>query len=106
MEANLPPDTGLLIGMTVDVNIVVAERPHALLVPPSAIRHDPPQGGQPGQAYVFRLENGRARRTNVTPGAAGPAAIELLTPLPPDTTLIANPPAGLADGAAVAQEAK
>lgn len=102
VEATLPPDTGLLIGMTVDVNIVVAERPNAQLVPPSAIRHDPPQGGQPGQAYVFRLENGHARRTNVTAGAAGPTAIELTTPLPPQTTLIANPPASLADGAAVA----
>lgn len=106
VEANLPPDTGLLIGMTVDVNIVVAERPDALLVPPTAIRHDPPQGGQPGQAYVFRLDAGHARRTNVTLGATGPAAIELRTPLPPNTTLIANPPASLADGAAVAEEAK
>jgi len=102
VEANLPPDTGLLIGMTVDVNIVVAERANAQLIPPSALRHDPPQGGQPGQAYVFRLEGGHARRTNVTPGAAGPAAIELTTPLPPQTTLIANPPPSLADGAAVA----
>lgn len=102
VEAALPPNTGLLIGMTVDVNIVVAERPHAQLIPPTALRHDPPQGGQPGQAYVFRLENGHARRTNVTPGATSPTAIELATPLPPQTTLIANPPASLADGAAVA----
>ena len=99
-------NTGLLIGMTVDVNIVVAERPDALLVPPTAIRHDPPQGGQPGQAYVFRLDAGHARRTNVTLGAAGPAAIELRTELPPNTPLLANPPANLADGAAVAEGAK
>ena len=103
VEANLPPGTGLMIGMTVDVNIVVAERAGAQLVPPSAVRNDPPQGGRPGQAYVFRLENGHARRTNVTTGAAGPTAIELTTPLPPNTTLIANPPPGLADGAAVAE---
>lgn len=106
VEANLPPGTGLLIGMTVDVNIVVAERADALLVVPTAIRHDPPQGGQPGQAYVFRVENGRARRTNVELGAAGPAAIELRTPLPPDITLLADPPARLADGAAVAERAQ
>jgi RND family efflux transporter MFP subunit len=98
VEADLPPDSGLLIGMTVDVNLVVAERENALLVPPTAIRHAPPQGGQPGPAHVFRLVDGHARRTPVETGATGPAAIEIRSGLDDNARLIADPPATLADG--------
>ncbi len=101
VEANLPPDTGLLIGMTVDVNLVVAERQNALLVPPTAVRHAPPQGGRPGAAHVFRIVDGHARRTPIELGAVGTAAIEIRTGLDDTVTLVANPPASLADGAAV-----
>ncbi len=101
VEADLPPNSLLLIGMTVDVNLVVAERLNALLVPPTAIRHAPPQGGRPGAAHVFRLLDGRARLTPVELGASGPTAIEIRTGLPDATPLIADPPGGLEDGTAV-----
>ena len=101
VEATLPPETGLLIGMTVDVNLVVAERQNALLVPPTAVRHAPPQGGRPGAAHVFRLVDGRARRTPVELGAVGAAAIEIRAGLDDGMTLVADPPAGLGDGAAI-----
>ena len=101
VEADLPRDTDLLIGMTVDVNLVVAERAGALLVPPSAVRHAPPQGGQPGAAHVFRLIDGHARKTPVELGAVGPAAIEIRAGLADGATLIADPPARLSDGDAV-----
>jgi len=102
VEATLPPDTGLLIGMTVDVNLVVAERAAALLVPPATVRHAAPLGGRPGAAHVFRIIDGRARRTPVELGAVGPAAIEIRSGLDETAKLIADPPAGLADGDAVA----
>lgn len=101
VEAILPPDTGLLIGMTVDVNLVVAERQNALLVPPTAVRHAAPQGGRPGAAHVFRLVDGHAKRTPVELGAVGAAAIEIRTGLDDTMPLLADPPAGLADGAAI-----
>ena len=102
VEATLPADSHLLIGMTVDVNLVIAERDGALLLPPTAVRHDPPKGGQPGPAHVFRMVDGRALKTPVELGAAGPTAIEIRAGLTDTTPIIANPPANLADGAAVA----
>ena len=60
VEADLPTDTKLLIGMTVDVDIVTGERDHALLVPASAVGHEASQGGSPGPAYVLRRRT-RAR---------------------------------------------
>ena len=98
VEATLPAETGLLIGMTVDVNLVVAERANALLVPSTAVRHAAPQGGRPGAAHVYRLVDGRARRTPVELGAVGAAAIEIRSGLDDGMTLIANPPTGLGDG--------
>ncbi|MCC6718256.1 MAG: efflux RND transporter periplasmic adaptor subunit [Acetobacteraceae bacterium] len=105
VEADLPPDTGMLIGMTVDVNLVVAERDGALLVPPTAVRHAPPRGGRPGAAHVFRVVDGHARLTPVELGAAGPAAIEIRAGLADGAVLVADPPAGLADGQAVVGQA-
>jgi membrane fusion protein (multidrug efflux system) len=101
VEATLPADTKLMIGMTVDVNIVVAEHSNALLVPAAAVRHDPPRGGQPGAAYVFRVQDGRAARTEVKLGAEGPAAVEVLDGLAADATILAAPPDTLTDGARV-----
>jgi len=101
VEALLPPDTALLPGMTVDVNLVVSERADALLVVPTAVRHAAPEGGRPGAAHVFRVVDGLARQTPVTLGAVGPTAIEVREGLEADARLVADPPSGLADGAAV-----
>jgi RND family efflux transporter MFP subunit len=101
VEARLPPDTKLLMGMTVDVNIVVAERADALLVPSAAVRHGPAKGGVPGPAYVFRVQDGVAHRTAVTLGAEGPETTEVRTGLPQDAEIIADPPEGLKDGTRV-----
>ncbi|OJW25248.1 MAG: hypothetical protein BGO51_27915 [Rhodospirillales bacterium 69-11] len=98
VEADLPADTKLFIGMTVDTNIVVAERPDALLLPPDAVRHDAPQGGRPGPATVFRVTDGVARRVPVTPGATGPSAIEIREGIGPEDAIVRAPPADLADG--------
>ena len=96
VEADLPPPTWLFIGMTVDVNIVVAERPDALLLPPGALRHDPPQGGRPGPAYVFRVQDDLARRVPVETGAEGAAAIEIRSGVARNDQVIVDPPENLA----------
>ncbi len=67
VEADLPVDTPLMIGMTVDVDIVTAERDNALLVPASAVGHGPSTGGRPGAPFVVVVDHGRARRSTWRP---------------------------------------
>jgi RND family efflux transporter MFP subunit len=52
VEADLPADTKLTIGMTVDVDVVVGQRQNALLVPARAVAHGASLGGRPGVPYV------------------------------------------------------
>lgn len=101
IEAELPPGTKLLIGMTLDVNIVTGERANALLIPRSAVLHEAPQGGRPGAAYVYRLEGGRAERTPVVLGAEGTQSVEVRSGLGEQDEVIADP-GGLAEGRRVA----
>jgi multidrug efflux pump subunit AcrA (membrane-fusion protein) len=98
VEALLPPDTKLLIGMTVDVNVVVAERAAALLVPAAAVRHDPPSGGRPGPAWVTRVVDDRAARTAVAIGAAGAQSVEIRAGLTEADVVVAGPAARLSAG--------
>lgn len=98
VEANLPAGTPLRIGMTVDVNIVTSERKNAVLVPALAVRHDPPLGGRPGPAFLFRAEDGRAVRTVVETGAVGADVIEVRRGVSETSTVLAAPPDGLKDG--------
>ena len=91
VEADLPQDTKLMIGMTVDVDIVTAERTDALLVPASAVGHGPSTGGRPGAAFVVVIDDGRARRASVVTGAIGQSKVEIRS--------------GLAEGDLIALEA-
>lgn len=106
VEADLPAGTKLRIGMTVDVNIVVAERAGVVLVPALAVRNDPPLGGRPGPAYVFRVEDHRAVRTPVETGAVGAEVIEVRAGLTDTATIVAAPPTGLRDGQRVRVQAR
>ena len=81
VEADLPADTKLMIGMTVDVDIVISQRANALLVPAGAVAHGPSQGGRPGAPFVFVVEDGRARRVDVKTGAVGTAKVEIVSGL-------------------------
>ena len=63
----LPPETPLLIGMSVEANIVTNEVKNAILVPAEAVR---------GQA-VFILEQGRIVRRPVTLGLRGARMVEI-----------------------------
>ncbi len=67
-----PPDY-LRQDMTVSVDISVAERADALVLPISAV-HDA-AGAAP---WVLRIEDGRARRRAVTIGLRGPQRVEIL----------------------------
>jgi RND family efflux transporter MFP subunit len=101
VEADLPSDTKLMIGMTVDVDIVVGERQDAMLVPTTAVGHGPSQGGRPGAPFVYVADNGRARRVDVRAGAVGPAKTEIVAGLNDADRVILDPPDRVRDGQAV-----
>ena len=101
VEADLPMDTFLMIGMTVDVDIVTAERDNALLVPASAVGHGPSTGGKPGAAFVVVVDQGRARRIDVETGAVGPAKAEIRGGLAEGDAVVRDNPERLRDGESV-----
>lgn len=88
VRVTLPDDTPLLVGMTVEVNIVTAEKNDALLVPAAAVV----------DSKVFVVEDGEARLRPVTIGIKGRNRVEITGGLQTSDELIANPPAGLKPG--------
>lgn len=87
----LPDNSGLLIGMTVEVNVVVRETPDALLVPVKALR----------DGAVWTVEDGSARRRPVKAGVIGDVKAEIREGLAEGAVVIVDPPAKLTDGAKV-----
>jgi RND family efflux transporter MFP subunit len=87
----LPDDTPLLIGMTVEANIVLRRTETAVLIPPAALRDN--------RVFVVRAETVEAR--SVEPGIQGARAVEILRGLATGEAVVLNPPAGLASGQAV-----
>ncbi|WP_270935054.1 efflux RND transporter periplasmic adaptor subunit [Falsiroseomonas oryzae] len=111
VRLNLPDDTPLLIGMTVEANIVLRETPQAVLVPPGAVVL--PAAGRgasaapaapPGsvrQGVVWVVEKEIAHRREVEIGVQGPRATEIRRGLAAGEAVILDPPAGLRNGQAV-----
>jgi len=79
------------VGMTVDANLIVAERADALLVPATAV-----QGGA-----VWAIEDGRVRRQAVRVGVTGSGRTEIVGGLAADASLVDSPPADLKEGGRV-----
>jgi RND family efflux transporter MFP subunit len=91
VRVSLADPSRLKIGMTVDANLIVAERPNALLVPASAVQ---------GNA-VWTVTNGRAHRQPVRIGVTGAGRAEIVEGLSPDARIIDSPPSDLREGRAV-----
>jgi RND family efflux transporter MFP subunit len=91
VRLTLPDDTPLMIGMTVEANIVLRQTDDAVLVPPSAVRD--------GRVFIIRHET--AERRPVEVGVQGPRAVEILRGLAQGEAVVLNPPAGLMDGQTV-----
>jgi len=98
VEAPLPDDTRLMAGMTVDVNVVLNKRDDAVLVPAAAVVRDNPQGSVPGKAYVWRIENGHARKIEVQVGAESPSDAEIRNGVAAGDRVIVNAPRDLKQG--------
>jgi RND family efflux transporter MFP subunit len=101
VEADLPADSRLMIGMTVDVDIVTAQRENALLVPASAVGHRASAGGKPGSPFVVVVRQGRARQVDVETGAVGPAKAEIRNGLAEGDVIVRDDPDRLRDGASL-----
>jgi RND family efflux transporter MFP subunit len=112
VRLNLPDDTPLLIGMTVEANIVLRDSPDAVLVPPGAVvLPEAPRGngaaaraaptGPVRRGHVFVVEKETARRREVEVGVQGARSTEIRRGLSAGETVIVDPPAELRDGAAV-----
>ncbi len=84
----LPDDTPLMIGMTVEANIVLRQTDQAVLVPPAALRD--------GRVFVVQGETVQPRPVEV--GVQGPRAVEILRGLQRGEAVVLDPPAGLAAG--------
>lgn len=85
---SLPADTPLLSGMTAEINIIVRREDEALLVPVTAL----------SGTSIWTIMEGRAHRVDVKIGAVGQENAEILSGLPEDAQVIADPPSGLAEG--------
>jgi len=84
----LPDDTPLLIGMTVEVNVIAREVPDAVLVPATSL-----SGG-----YVFLARDGRAVRQAVETGIRGSEMVEITVGLSAGDPVIREPAETLEDG--------
>ncbi|MNJ39979.1 Macrolide export protein MacA [compost metagenome] len=87
----LPPGSPLRPGMTVDVNIVIATRSSAVLIPAAAV--------QDGRAWV--AASGRAEPRSLKTGARDAGSVEVVAGVRAGERVIVNPPAGLRAGRAV-----
>jgi RND family efflux transporter MFP subunit len=87
----LPADTPVLVGMTVEINVVTRETPGALLIPAGTTR----------DGHVFVADGARARRVPVRIGARGTTQTEILEGLAADARVVLEPPAKLTDGARI-----
>ena len=88
IRASLPDDTPLLVGMSVEANIVTREKEGALLVPVDAL-----QGGE-----VFVVDGSRVRRRAVTVGIRGTRTVEIISGVTGGERVVAPVPPGLVDG--------
>jgi RND family efflux transporter MFP subunit len=91
VRVKLADPSQLMVGMTVDANLIVAERANALLVPATAVQKD----------AVWTINEGRLHRQPVRIGVTGAGRTEILEGLAPDARIVDSPAPDLPEGRAV-----
>jgi RND family efflux transporter MFP subunit len=87
----LPSETPLRIGMSAEVNIIVREKPSAIVVPSEAIAAD----------AVQTVEDGRVERVPVQVGVRGSRNVEIIGSVSKGAEVLSPARSDLADGARV-----
>jgi membrane fusion protein, multidrug efflux system len=95
VRIGLPDDTPLQVGMSVEANIVVREKPNVVLVPANAVT---------GNA-VFIADGSRARKRAVEIGIRGTHAIEIVRGLSAGETVVAPATSDIHDGQRIRAQA-
>lgn len=88
VRIRLPADSPLMIGMTADCNIILAERKNALLVPAAAVV----------DGKVWLVQNGKLKQQAVTLGVNGERMVEVKAGLTGDELVVTQPSGALRDG--------
>ncbi len=78
----------LKIGMTMDANLIIAERKDALLIPTSVIYEN----------SVWVLKYGKLHQQKIKPGATGNGHTEVLEGITTDMSIVESPTANLKEG--------
>jgi multidrug efflux pump subunit AcrA (membrane-fusion protein) len=77
--------------MTVDANLIVAERENALLVPTTAVQN----------SAVWMIDEGRLHRQPVRVGVTGAGRTEIVEGLTPESRIVDSPAPDLREGRAI-----
>lgn len=93
-----PPTDGLVPGMTVDVEIVVAEEAVALQIPAEAVQT------QGHETFVYRVDGRRVHKVPVRAGLTSVAAVAIAEGLEEGQLVVVGPVDGLRDGLRVTAE--
>jgi RND family efflux transporter MFP subunit len=88
VRIKLDDPSALRVGMTVDANLIVAERPNALLVPATAVK----------DGAVWIVSDGKLHRRPVKVGVTGAARAEITEGLTADTQVVDQPTDELREG--------
>lgn len=96
VRISLAADTPLQIGMTAENNIIIREKPDALLIPNSTLR----------DGHVFAVQDGKLRRTPVKTGLRGFEETEVTEGIGLNDNLVTAPAQELQDGMQVTARAQ
>ena len=91
IKIGLPDDTPLKPGMSVEANVIVREKPNALLIPSDAVQDN----------AVFVIDGDRAQRRAIKVGIRGTRTLEVLSGLKDGERVASPAPTELMDGARV-----
>ena len=87
-RVRIQPDSVLPVGLTLEVNIMVSQRNHVLLVPPAAVRGN----------SVWIVEGNHIRRSPVLSGIRGSDRTEVKSGLSDGACVVSDPPDNLKAG--------
>jgi HlyD family secretion protein len=98
VRVSVPPDPRLRLGMSADIDVIVASHADVPFVPPNAVI------GRGTQRSVYVVDGGFARKRNVEVGISSWESVEVKSGLVPGDRVIVSLAAGLADGSPVKEQ--